>query len=147
MMRTKARNDMTKQFLSLEDAVLIAQREFDIDPEIARIEFEQKCYITDNQYTIGHYDGLADAIEAITERTKETGGEIMAPSTYKYNVYLYDDESPRFEDVPLKTFRNIEYSQMVDIAESATQFMDMLVVVEKALMTTEVEDHGGNEEE
>lgn len=90
-----------------------------------------------------------------TERTKETGGEIMAPSTYKYNVYLYDDESPRFEDVPLKTFRNIEYSQMVDIAESATQFMDMLVVVEKALilegnaseMTTEVEDHGGNEEE
>lgn len=58
---------MTKQFLSLEDAVLIAQREFDINPEMARIEFEQKCYITDYQYTIGYYDGLTDAIKALRE--------------------------------------------------------------------------------
>lgn len=58
---------MTRQFLSLEDAVLIAQREFDIDPEIARIEFEQKCYITDNQYLIGYDDGLVDATKAITQ--------------------------------------------------------------------------------
>lgn len=142
---------MTKQFLSLEDAVLIAQREFDIDPEIARIEFEQKCYITDNQYTIGHYDGLADAIEAITERTKETGGEIMAPITQKYNVYLFDDESPKF-DAPLKMFLGVDYSRMVDITDSATQFLDLVVVVEKAVddenvELTEAEDHGRNEEE
>ena len=58
---------MPKQILSLESAVWIAEREFDIDPEIARIEFEQKCYISDNQYTIGYYDGLADAIKAIRE--------------------------------------------------------------------------------
>lgn len=58
---------MAKLFLSLENAVLIAEREFDIDPEIARIEFEQKCYITDNQYTIGYNDGLEDAIKAIKE--------------------------------------------------------------------------------
>ena len=62
---------MTKQFLSLEDAVLIAQREFDIDPEIARIEFEQKCYITDNQYAIGYYEGLTDAIKAIRSQLEE----------------------------------------------------------------------------
>lgn len=58
---------MAKQFLSLENAVLIAVREFDIDPEIARIEFEQKCYIADNQYTIGYNDGLEDAIKAIRD--------------------------------------------------------------------------------
>lgn len=58
---------MPKLFLSLENAVLIAEREFDIDPEIARIEFEQKCYSTDNQYTIGYNDGLEDAIKAIRE--------------------------------------------------------------------------------
>lgn len=58
---------MPKQILSLESAVWIAEREFDIDPEIARIEFEQKCYAADNQYTIGYYDGLADAIKAIRE--------------------------------------------------------------------------------
>ena len=58
---------MAKLFLSLENAVLIAQREFGIDPEIARLEFEQKCYITDNQYTIGYNDGLEDAINAIRE--------------------------------------------------------------------------------
>lgn len=62
---------MTKQFLSLENAVLIAHREFGIDPEIARIEFEQKCYITDNQYAIGYYEGLEDAIKAIRNQLEE----------------------------------------------------------------------------
>ena len=61
---------MPKRFLSLEDAVLIAEREFDIDPEIARIEFEQKCYITDNQYAIGYRDGLYDAIKAIKDKAE-----------------------------------------------------------------------------
>ena len=56
---------MTKLFLSLDDAVLVAMREFDIDPQLARQEFEQKCYITDDQYVIGYHDGLYDAIEAI----------------------------------------------------------------------------------
>jgi hypothetical protein len=56
---------MTKLFLSLDDAVLVATREFDIDPQLARQEFEQKCYITDDQYVIGYHDGLYDAIEAI----------------------------------------------------------------------------------
>lgn len=36
-----------KLFLSLEDAVNVAQKHFDIDPIIARNEFEQKCYIPD----------------------------------------------------------------------------------------------------
>ena len=57
---------MIKLFLSLENAVLIAEREFDIDPQIARVEFEQKCYVTDEQYKIGYYDGLADAAKAIS---------------------------------------------------------------------------------
>ena len=38
---------------------------FDIDPQIARVEFEQKCYLADDQYAIGYNDGLADAIKAI----------------------------------------------------------------------------------
>lgn len=62
---------MTKLFLSLDDAVLVATREFDIDPELARNEFEQKCYITDNQYVIGYHDGLRDAIKAIEDKAKE----------------------------------------------------------------------------
>ena len=38
---------MTKLFLSLDDAVLVAKRECDIDPLLARQGFEQKCYITE----------------------------------------------------------------------------------------------------
>jgi hypothetical protein len=64
---------MTKLFLSLEDAVLVAVRHFDIDEELARQEFEQKCYITDNQYVIGYHDGLDDAIKAIKQKAE--GGE------------------------------------------------------------------------
>lgn len=63
---------MTKLFLSLDDAVLVATREFDIDPKLARNEFEQKCYITDDQYMIGYHDGLRDAIEAIKIRQGTT---------------------------------------------------------------------------
>ena len=61
---------MTKLFLSLDDAVLVATREFDIDPLLARQEFEQKCYITDDQYVIGYHDGLDDAIEAIKKKAE-----------------------------------------------------------------------------
>ena len=55
---------MTKLFLSLDDAVRVAVREFGLDAEIARQEFEQKCYISDDQYSIGYNDGLDDAINA-----------------------------------------------------------------------------------
>lgn len=61
---------MTKLFLSLDDAVTIAVREFDADAVLARQEFEQKCYITDNQYVIGYHDGLHDAIEAIKDKAE-----------------------------------------------------------------------------
>ena len=54
-----------KLFLSLEDAVNVAQRHFNIDPIIARNEFEQKCYIPDDHYKIGYRDGLIDATKAI----------------------------------------------------------------------------------
>lgn len=64
---------MKKLFLSLDDAVQIAYREFDIDPQRARREFEQKCYITDNQYTIGYHDGLYDAIDAIKAKAEGEG--------------------------------------------------------------------------
>ena len=61
---------MNKLFLSLADAVLVATKEFDIDPQLARQEFEQKCYITDDQYVIGYYDGLYDAIETIKKKAE-----------------------------------------------------------------------------
>jgi hypothetical protein len=61
---------MTELFLSLDDAVLVATRGFGIDEDLARCEFEQKCYITDNQYVIGYHDGLDDAIEAIKDKAK-----------------------------------------------------------------------------
>lgn len=61
---------MTKLFLSLDDAVLVTARHFDIDEELARQEFEQKCYATDDQYSIGYYDGLNDAIKAIEQKAK-----------------------------------------------------------------------------
>lgn len=61
---------MTNLFLSLDDAVTIAVREFDADAVLARQEFMQKCYITDNQYVIGYHDGLHDAIEAIKDKTE-----------------------------------------------------------------------------
>lgn len=56
---------MTRLFLSLDDAVIVAHAQWGIDPELARNEFKQKCYITDDQYKIGYDDGLIDAIKAI----------------------------------------------------------------------------------
>lgn len=66
---------MTKLFLSLDDAVLVAARHFDIDEELARQEFEQKCYVTDNQYKIGYCDGLNDAIKAIEQKAEGDEGD------------------------------------------------------------------------
>ena len=65
---------MTKLFLSLDDAVRVAVREFGLDAEdaeIARQEFEQKCYISDDQYSIGYNDGLDDAIKTIKQTIEE----------------------------------------------------------------------------
>lgn len=59
---------MKKLFLSLDDAVRVAVREFGLDAEIASQEFEQKCYVTDDQYSIGYYDGIEDAIKAIKQK-------------------------------------------------------------------------------
>ena len=56
---------MTKLFLSYDAGVEIAVREFNIDSVLARQEFMQKCYVTDNKYTVGYHDGLYDAIDAI----------------------------------------------------------------------------------
>ena len=64
---------MKKLFLSLDDAVTIAVREFDADAVLARQEFMQKCYITDDQYKIGYHDGLDDAIEAIKVMAESEG--------------------------------------------------------------------------
>lgn len=58
---------MTKLFLSLEDAVKVAVREFDIDATLARQEFEQKCYISDDQYGIGYYDGVVKCVAKLSE--------------------------------------------------------------------------------
>ena len=58
---------MSNLFLSLNDAVDIAVKNFDIDEILARQEFKQKCYISDNQYDIGYYDGLYKALNAIKE--------------------------------------------------------------------------------
>ena len=56
---------MNKLFLSLDNAVAIAVREFDADAVIARQEFMQKCYVTSDQYQIGFYDGVGESLEAV----------------------------------------------------------------------------------
>ena len=69
---------MTKLFLSLDDAVRVAVREFGLDAEdaeIARQEFEQECYISDDQYSIGYNDGLDDAIKAIKQKMESEDKE------------------------------------------------------------------------
>ena len=53
------------QFLKLEDAVKVAASHFDADKEIAEREFEQKCYMSDDQYGIGFDDGLKEALNSI----------------------------------------------------------------------------------
>lgn len=62
---------MNTLFLSLDDAVEIAVREFGADREIAEQEFQQKCYISDDQYSIGFYDGIMKAKEVVSEILKE----------------------------------------------------------------------------
>ena len=52
-------------FLSLDDAVEVAVREFDADAVLARQEFMQKCYISDNQYEIGFFDGVGESLDAV----------------------------------------------------------------------------------
>ena len=58
---------MNKLFLSLDDAVKVAVRQFDIDATLARQEFEQKCYISDDQYGIGYYDGVVKSMAKVAE--------------------------------------------------------------------------------
>ena len=53
------------QFLTLDNAVKVAVRHWGIDPVLARQEFEQKCYLTNDQYKIGYRHGLDDAVKAI----------------------------------------------------------------------------------
>ena len=67
---------MTKLFMRLDDAVIIANREFDIDKEIAEQEFMQKRFVTDDQYKIGYHDGIYDSIRALSNlgTSKEVSG-------------------------------------------------------------------------
>lgn len=63
---------MDKMFLSLDNAVKIAVREFGIDKTLARQEFEQKCYISDDQYKIGYNDGLMKAVSLVSLELSDT---------------------------------------------------------------------------
>ena len=54
-------------FLTLNKAVEVAVNQFDVDPVIARQEFEQKCYIPCSDYEIGFYDGLAKGRDTIED--------------------------------------------------------------------------------
>jgi len=56
---------MTKMFLPLEEAVKIAVWNWGADKELAEQEFEQKCFISNDQYQIGFEDGLKAAVNAI----------------------------------------------------------------------------------
>lgn len=58
-------------FLTLNKAVDVAVNQFDIDPVIARQEFEQKCYIPTFDYEKGFYDGLARGRDVIEEAMNE----------------------------------------------------------------------------
>ena len=52
-------------FLNLDDAVKVAVM-LGCDWDVARCEFEQKCYLPcAEEYEIGYYDGLQNAIDAI----------------------------------------------------------------------------------
>ncbi len=67
---------MSIQFLTLEDAVKVAAWNWGVDKELAEQEFEQKCFISDDQYEIGFDDGIEAAVEAI---------EQMAEKRYEQN--------------------------------------------------------------
>lgn len=62
---------MRKRFLTLEDAVKVAVNHFDADPEIAEIEFEQKCYMSNDQYSIGYRHCLEDMQKYIKEELEK----------------------------------------------------------------------------
>ena len=70
---------MSKLFLSLDNAVAIAVREFDADAVLARQEFMQKCYVSDKQYEIGFYDGVSESLDAVrnlmNKQTNKKGAE------------------------------------------------------------------------
>ena len=66
---------MSKLFLSLDNAVAIAVREFGIDKTLARQEFEQKCYVSDKQYEIGFYDGVRESINTLLAIDRSISGE------------------------------------------------------------------------
>ena len=57
-------------FLTLEDAVKVAQRYSDMDAVILRQEFMQKCYISDDQYGIG-YQAALDQIEKYIQNERD----------------------------------------------------------------------------
>ena len=61
---------MIKLFLTLEDAVKVAKEHFDDGywddfEEFAEQEFEQKCYVSDDQYSIGYCDAIDKCIEIL----------------------------------------------------------------------------------
>lgn len=65
---------MIQLFLKLEDAVNIAEelvKNGNEDREIIENELMQKCYISDNQYSIGFYEGLKTAKDMIEKRMGE----------------------------------------------------------------------------
>ena len=65
---------MIQLFLKLEDAVNIAEelvKNGNEDREIIENELMQKCYISDNQYSIGFYEGLKAAKDMIEKRMGE----------------------------------------------------------------------------
>lgn len=58
---------MPETFLTLNDAVEVAVREFGIDRVLAEQEFEQKSFVPNDQYDIGYQHGVQDSIRAITD--------------------------------------------------------------------------------
>ena len=58
---------MPETFLTLNDAVEVAVKEFGIDRVLAEQEFEQKSFVSNDQYDIGYQHGIQDSIRAITD--------------------------------------------------------------------------------
>ena len=84
-------------FLTLNKAVEVAVNQFDIDPVIARQEFEQKCYIPCSDYEKGFHDGLARSRDIIEEVMSE-GLHERAIENVEHNIryeptYNQDDGS------------------------------------------------------
>ena len=84
-------------FLTLNKAVEVAVNQFDVDPAIARQEFEQKCYIPCSDYERGFYDGLAkgrDVIEAAMNEEMYGRGVEQLEHDIRYEpTYNQDDGS------------------------------------------------------